>query len=246
MDAPGEQLVIRLWKTVVDKGLGGLLSPWQTLPMHIIACAPIPVLAALLMQCAPGQPVLPQPSASEHHVFTDCEDCPEMVALSEGDVALGRFEVTLAEYRAYAEAVPDVAAADCGNFRRSWRAPGYLQTGRHPVACVSWNEAQDYVRWLSQRTGRQYRLPTEAEWHRGAAGIAVGCFNQGGTCPVGSFEPSDTGIFDMSGNLEEWTDDCWEGDCDRRVRRGAHWRSTGVGTFGRRFAALRCTELGRH
>lgn len=202
--------------------------------MRAIACVFVSVLSALLMQCAHRQPRVLPPDV-EARVFTDCDDdCPEMIALPEGDVALGRFEVTLEEYRAYAEEAPDVAEPACGNARRSWRAPGYLQTGRHPVACVSWNEAMAYVEWLSTKTGREYRLPTEAEWHRGAAGVAAGCFNQGGTCPVGSFEPSGAGLFDMSGNLEEWTDDCWDGDCDRMVRRGSHWRSIGVGTFGRR------------
>ena len=156
-------------------------------------------------------------------VFRDCDVCPEMVNLPpEGEVALGRYEVTLEEYRAFAAAVPDVAAPRCGIlFSRSWRDPGYVQTGRHPVACVSWYEAQAYVEWLSLTTGHQYRLPTEAEWDRGAAGSPAGCFGVLGTCAVGSFEPSDAGLFDMMGNLREWTDGCWNGDCGRRVRRGA-------------------------
>ena len=159
-------------------------------------------------------------------VFRDCDVCPEMVPLlPEGEVALGRYEVTLEEYRAYAEAVPDVAAPRCGILSsRSWQSPGYVQTGRHPVACVSWNDAQAYVEWLSLTTGRQYRLPTDAEWDRGAAGSPAGCYGVGGTCTVGSFEPSDAGLFDMMGNLEEWTDGCWNGDCGRRVMRGAGWR----------------------
>ena len=201
-----------------------------------IACAFIPAFAALLMQCAHGQPgtgeqppLLPQPPAAQTSVFADCDVCPEMVPLPEGDVALGRYEVTLEEYRAFAAAVPAAAEAPCGQLRRSWRSPGYLQTGRHPVACVSWNEAQVYAEWLSLRTGRQYRLPTEAEWDRGAAGSPAGCFGRGGTCVVGSFEPGDAGIFGMVGNLREWTDSCWDGDCGRRVTRGAHWR-----TWGRR------------
>ena len=198
---------------------------WRT-----IACAFIPVFAALLMQCAHGQPgtgerppLLPRPPAAGE-VFRDCDVCPEMVPLPEGDLALGRYEVTLEEYRAFAEAVPNAAEARCGLLPRSWRNPGYLQTGRHPVACVSWNEAQVYAEWLSLRTGYQYRLPTEAEWDRGAVGSPRGCFGMGGTCAVGSFEPSDAGIFDMLGNLREWTDSCWAGDCGRKVTRGAHWR----------------------
>ena len=91
-----------------------------------IACAFIPAFAALLMQSAHAQPgtgarppLLPQPPAAQTRVFADCADCPEMVALPEGDVALGRYEVTLEEFRAFVEAVPDVREAT----RRSWRRP---------------------------------------------------------------------------------------------------------------------------
>ncbi|MBS0511266.1 MAG: formylglycine-generating enzyme family protein [Proteobacteria bacterium] len=45
-----------------------------------------------------------------------------------------------------------------------WRNPGFKQTDQHPVVCVSWNDAQAYARWMSTRTGQQYRLPSEAEW----------------------------------------------------------------------------------
>ncbi len=161
-------------------------------------------------------------------VFRDCDVCPVMVALPGGDVALGQFEVTLEEYRAFAAAVPS-ATGRC-TFRRDWRNPGFTQTERHPVACVSWNEAQAYLKWLSLETGHRYRLPTDAEWDRGAAGSSRGCYHlyngkRPGTCPVGSYEPSDAGLFDMVGNLWEWTDDCWEGNCDRRVLRGAGFAS---------------------
>ena len=111
----------------------------------------------------------------------------------------------------------------------SWRDPGFRQTNRHPVTCVSWDDAQEYVSWLSRRTGASYRLPTEAEWERAAAGSQPGCDRLGrgtrpdGTCPVGSYGPNAAGLSDMEGNLLEWTSDCWEGDCGRRVLRGGSW-----------------------
>ena len=195
----------------------------------LVACAVLAAAAAAGAQ-TPGE------------VFRDCDVCPEMVVLSGADVALGRFEVTLEEFRAYAEAVPPDAAPEspCGftelRRRRSWRAAGYLQTERHPVACVSWNDAQAYLEWLSRETGHSYRLPTETEWDRGAAGSPKGCnqffTKERGTCVVGSYPPSSAGIFDMAGNLREWTNDCWDsqamirnGDCGRKVVRGAGWGS---------------------
>ena len=170
------------------------------------------------------------PDAGE--VFRDCDVCPEMVVLPEGDVALGRFEVTLEEYRVFAAAVPDVADTRCTIPRRreSWRAPGWLQTGRHPVACVSWRDAMAYVSWLSRETGREYRLPTDSEWDRGAAGSPKGCNRfftspELGTCVVGSYPPSPAGIFGMLGNVSELTSNYWDGDRNRRVVRGPSWRT---------------------
>ena len=163
-------------------------------------------------------------------VFRDCAECPEMVVLAGGGLALGRYEVTVGEYRAFASAAGGGAGGGCSTFGDgdSWRDPGFPQTDRHPVACVSWDDAQEYVSWLSRRTGATYRLPTEAEWERAAAGTpaGVGCGGRGfdeGTCPVGSYGANAAGLSDMVGNLWEWTSDCWEGDCGRRVVRGGSW-----------------------
>jgi len=50
----------------------------------------------------------------------------------------------------------------------SWKSPGFPQTGTHPVTCVSWDDAQAYARWLSGKTGHQYRLPSASEWEYAA------------------------------------------------------------------------------
>ena len=88
--------------------------------------------------------------------------------------------------------------------------------------------------WLSRTTGVSYRLPTEAELDRAAAGSQAGCYRTTpgnlGTCPVGSYGSNAAGLSDMVGNLYEWTEDCWEGDCGRRrVLRGGSWLSYGSG-----------------
>ena len=161
---------------------------------------------------------------ADGEVFRDCDECPEMVVLPEGGLALGRYEVTVGEYRAFAAAT-GVGAGDC--FGTSWRAPGFPQTDRHPVTCVSWDDAQAYVSWLSRRTGAAYRLPTEAESERAASGSQAGCSRartrNRGTCPVGTYGSNAAGLSDMVGNLWEWTSDCCEGNCGRRVLRGGSW-----------------------
>ena len=180
-------------------------------------------------------------------VFRDCEDCPEMVVLAGAGLAMGRYEVTVGEYRAF-------VSATGGTGDDGWDHDLFPQTDRHPVEGVSWNDAQAYVSWLSRRTGAPYRLPTEAEWERAAAGTpeGVGCVGRTldeGTCPVGSYGPNGTGLSDMVGNVWEWTSDCWEGDCGRRALRGGSW-NPGAGflrpsaRFGSSTAAVRSVFIG--
>ena len=87
--------------------------------------------------------------------------------------AVGVYEVTRGEFRRFVEATGYSTGNSCATFEkgkearrsgRHWRNPGFPQTDQHPVVCVSWQDAQAYVRWLSQETGQTYRLLTEAEW----------------------------------------------------------------------------------
>lgn len=180
--------------------------------------------------------------------------------------ALGRCEVTVGEFRRFiddraAQGQPYRTTAETNggcvvwNAERNtaapradanWRAPGFTQTDAHPVVCVSITDAQAYAAWLTQRTGRTYRLPSESEWEYAARagttgpywwGYAVrrdgqamancdGCgsaWDNQRTAPVGQFEMSAYGLFDMHGNALEWVADCWHPTYERAPHDGAPW-----------------------
>jgi formylglycine-generating enzyme len=202
----------------------------------------------------------------------------------KSEFALGQYAVTRGEFAAFVrETGYDPAGCHVYTNGKSnldqadnWRNPGYAQTDRHPVVCVSFEDAQRYVQWLSRKTGKSYRLPTEAEWEYAArAGTTTARFWGDGrdracdfanvadftlaeamkwskdpnfifqcrdgyvyTAPVGSFRPNAFGLYDMLGNVWQWTEDCFHdsydgapsdgsawtsGECKYRVARGGSW-----------------------
>ncbi|MBX3696637.1 MAG: SUMF1/EgtB/PvdO family nonheme iron enzyme [Dokdonella sp.] len=153
-------------------------------------------------------------------------------------VLMMRNEVSRDEYAAFA-AASGRPASRCRNSlsplrlfdRRDWKDPGFRQSGSDPVVCVSFDDARAYARWLGRRTGRKYRLPTNAEWlqaERSAARKASACVlgnvrdssakgidlhhecNDGfaNTAPAGRFRPSALGLHDLLGNVSEWSAEC--------------------------------------
>ena len=171
------------------------------------------------------------------HVFRDCETCPEIVVLPGSAVALGRYEVTLGEYRAFASATGAGTATGCwgpsyidgNNSERSWRNPGFPQTNRHPVTCMSWADAQPYLSWLSGTTEARYRLPTLSELAGAAEGSQPGCHRfrtytpRNATCPVGTYGHNRLDLSDLLANVSEWTSRCSAGGCGRRLTHSGNW-----------------------
>ena len=105
--------------------------------------------------------------------------------------------------------------------------PSYFKgCAQCPVDRISWDDVQVFLEKLNALTGDRYRLPTEAEWV-GAVGSGGGAWhgeNSGWrTHPVGQQSPNELGLYDMKGNVWEWVEDCWEGNCSRRVLRGGSW-----------------------
>jgi formylglycine-generating enzyme required for sulfatase activity/serine/threonine protein kinase len=112
----------------------------------------------------------------------------------------------------------------------NWQNPGFEQTDDHPVVCVSWYDAKAFCDWLSDKEGKQYALPTEARWeHSCRAGsrtkfsfgdddqelVQYAWYNanaQMKTHPVGQKKPNAWGLYDMHGNVWQWTADWYGGD----------------------------------
>src|SRR6185436_14579704 len=99
--------------------------------------------------------------------------------------------------------------------------------GSHPVTNVSWDDAKVYTAWLSKKTGKSYRLLSEAEWEYAYRAGTTTPYPTGGvispdqanitpgankTVPVGQYAPNPFGLYDMDGNVSEWLEDCFADD----------------------------------
>jgi formylglycine-generating enzyme required for sulfatase activity len=179
---------------------------------------------------------------------------------------IDQYEVTFAEYDKFAKATGRNLPDDAGWGR-----------GQRPVINVSWEDAKDYAAWLAEQTSKPYRLPTESEWEYAArsggkdevwAGtsdeeqlVDYAVYGGNSTQSVGSKQPNGLRLYDMSGNVREWVEDCWHdnyegapsdgsarlegggGDCDLRVFRGGSWYD--FPDFLRASTRLRYTPVGR-
>ena len=98
------------------------------------------------------------------------------------------------------------------------------------MTCLSWDDAQAYVSWLSRTARAPYRLPTLEELAGAAEGSQPECYRgrtgREGTCPVGAYGSNDLGLSDLLGNVLEWTSRCVDGDCGRRWLHGGHWATS--------------------
>jgi formylglycine-generating enzyme required for sulfatase activity len=224
-----------------------------------------------------------KPGAGKVEFFKDCPTCPEMVVVPAASVTMGSPANEPQRY-SYEDqvrvAIPAPFAA--GKYAltfEEWDAcvsdggcNGYIPSdqgwgrGKRPVINVNWVEAKAYAGWLSRKTGKIYRLLSEAEreyvtragtttpfwWgssitpkqanYDGSADPYKGGGSKGEyrqrTMLVDSFEPNPWGLYNVHGNVWEWTEDCWNdtnagnpgdgrvrttGDCSRRAVRGGSW-----------------------
>jgi formylglycine-generating enzyme required for sulfatase activity len=210
--------------------------------MGRLACAAAAMAALVSLVCAARASRAAESDEQRlaGELFRDCSDCPELVIVPSGEFdmgstskpteqpvhrvrigknfAIGRRDVTFAEWdRCVVQSGCRFNPPDQGWGR-----------GDRPVTNVSWDDAKEFVTWLSKTTGNSYRLPTEGEWEYAARGgsttpywwgkeVGTGhaqCAECGGgengqTVSSGSFRPNAFGLYDTAGNAAEWVEDCW-------------------------------------
>ena len=162
--------------------------------------------------------------------------------------AMGRYPVTVGEWRVFARATGWQPDGDV-----DWAAPGFPQSDMHPVVGVSWVDAQRYLAWLAEATGQRYRLPSEAEWEYACRAGTKTAFSFGdsigtdlanydgnftwnggargeyrrGTTPVTQFAPNPWGLHDMHGNVWEWVQDVMHDSYEGAPLDGSAWEEGG-------------------
>lgn len=273
------------------------LSPGQTLADQLGGGVTGPQLVAI----PTGQFVMGSPE-SESGRYPD--EGPQRAVQFSKSFLLGRTEVTVGEFRSFVDATGYVTTAErqAGSYMRepesglwklntavNWRFDnlGNAAPENFPVIHVSWEDAQAYTKWLSQQTGRNYRLPTEAEleyanragtqtayaWGDDSPAAPVAnlkgekdlplmpaalrspspdefqyAFREGYTnatftgygdgfgslAPVGSFAANKFGLHDTTGNVWEWTADCWHESYDGAPTDGSAWTTAKSGDCARR------------
>jgi formylglycine-generating enzyme required for sulfatase activity len=203
----------------------------------------------------PPAPKTTAPPSASGNEIKDCPSCPTLIAVPAGTFvmgnnaddpsekpahhisishgfAIGKYAVTVAQWNACVE------AGGCPRLSSENNS-----SGTAPVRDVSWDDAQQYVKWLGKITGKPYRLPTEAEWEYAARGGTSTRFWWGdqmrqGTAnckdcgepwhadapvSVGSFAANPYGLYDMNGSVWEWVNDCWHSSYKGAPADGRTW-----------------------
>jgi formylglycine-generating enzyme required for sulfatase activity len=250
------------WETIKDSGSAAdfkaYLDSYPDGPFAAMARTRLQQLEENVTKPAIAAPtpaaVQPVPTAPQSAI-RDCPQCPEMLLIQAGAFEMGssemfdfetpvhrvsirkafyigRREVTFEEWDAcFAEGGCKHKPDDRG-----------LGRGRRPATDLAWDDAKSYVEWLSQKTGKTYRLPSESEWEYVArAGTTttypwgrtvekdkancIGCTSDPvrKTIDTGSFPPNAFGIYDMTGNAAEWVEDCWSDSYRGAPADGSAW-----------------------
>lgn len=183
------------------------------------------------------------------------ESPPHEVRIGE-PFAVGKFAVTRDEYDSFVKDGGYNVGSGCTIWQgaigrpdsaKSYRSPGFEQSGSHPAVCVSWHDAKAYLGWLSKKTGKTYRLLSEAEreyvtragtatpfWWGAKITLGQANYNpnligrpriayRSMTVPVDLFQPNPWGLYQVHGNIYEWVEDCYHATYHGAPADGSAW-----------------------
>ncbi|WP_020656886.1 formylglycine-generating enzyme family protein [Massilia niastensis] len=202
---------------------------------------------------APAAP--PAKPAAGRSEIRDCPTCPSLITLPAGSFTMGNNASDPSEKPAHEVAIgapfaigkTEVTVGQwnaCANANVCARIPQAANTHADaPMRDVSWDDALQYLKWLSAATGKPYRLPTEAEWEYAARGGTATTYwwgqqmTQGkanckdcgqpwtseGPANVASFGANPYGLYDTSGGVWEWVSDCWHNNFKGAPADGRSW-----------------------
>jgi formylglycine-generating enzyme required for sulfatase activity len=195
----------------------------------------------------------------------DCNVCPEMVYIPSGTFSMGSPESdkdsTVRERPVHQVVVQGFWLGKTGITTKQWDAcvsDGVCQELQSavfatqtnniiPVTSVTWDAAGPFIRWLSNKTGKTYRLPSEAEWEYSARGGTSTAYYWGEKFenghavldtepndeympfPVAKYPPNPFGLYDMGGNVFEWIADCWHANYDNAPPNATPWLEDNLG-----------------
>ncbi len=186
-------------------------------------------------------------------VIKDCSDCPEMLTIPSGNFAMGSSRFYTNEQPVHTVKVPTFLLSRTEVTQGQWQAvmgsnpSAWRKNGvDYPVDCLSWNDAQEFARILSQKTGKNYRLPSEAEWEYSARAGSSSEWNFGDDesqlgdyawfkdnrwldriVSVAQKKPNAFGLHDMHGNVWERVQDVWHDNYQGAPVDGSAWVSGG-------------------
>jgi formylglycine-generating enzyme required for sulfatase activity len=249
-----------------------------------------PAVGTVFNDCAtcPNMVMLPSGSfmmgSSASEAERDADEGPRHEVVINYKLAVGQSPITRDQFTRFVRDTGYVTAAEQSSYGgcftwdssagkyaqspgRNWRDPGFSQDGDEPVVCVTWDDANAYVRWLQSQTRKgSYRLLSEAEWEYAAragstsryfwgndadhdqqcshangldktgdfankwghANCADGAAN---TSPVRKYRPNGFGLYDMSGNVSQWTADVYHDSYNDAPMDGSVWTTGGEQTW---------------
>lgn len=244
----------------------------EAMPVQRPSTTPVPRPEATRQQPdAEAKASSAQKKLAPRDVFRDCDVCPEMVVIPAGHFLMGspdsdkerssdegpqhpvtipdpfaiaKYEITFEQWDACTQ------DGGCGGYHPDDAGWG---RGRRPVINVSWRDAKAYAEWLSRKTSKAYRLPSEAEWEYAARAGTTTRYsfgdaitpkdanyggNVGKTTEVGAYPPNPWGLYDMHGNVWEWVEDVWHDSYNGAPVDGSAWTDR-EGTYSSRNRVVR-------